>query len=427
MKLTLIVVIGGLLPIGLYWLFFGRTTMLTPEEARRLLADPRANVVLVDVRSSKEFSAYHVEGAINWPHDTISALRPPVAVPPQLAGKSIIVVCGSGGHGAASARKLRSLGIDNPVSIRGGMQEWLVMASAPCPAGMSVAATRPSLSIPIAFREAPLHEQWTALLTGFVVKPLYMLMSLLLVVLLFRQRSPDLAALRWALIFFFLGEAFCALNFLIYREASYLFEYLHSFGMVLAFGFTTYAVLEGIDIRLIKYSDPKAKCAAVALCRACIKHADAPCGLRRIFLLTIPAMVLVALMPLLVPFHENAYNTRILGDLYSYIHPVVHQIYEVRFLPLAAVLLFTASFWVLLFREKHPVPQSKILFACGMGAMGFSFLRMLLLAAFADNQVWFSAWEEITELLYVATAAGVLFVMRRGLFHAAPDAQTQPA
>ena len=66
----------------------------------------------------------------------------------------------------------------------------------------------PSASGPIepsAFRDSPLHEQWAAVLTGFGVKPAYMALSLVLVIILWRRKLPELAALRWGLLCFFLG------------------------------------------------------------------------------------------------------------------------------------------------------------------------------------------------------------------------------
>ena len=62
-------------------------------------------------------------------------------------------------------------------------------------------------------------------------------------------------------------------------------EYLHGVGMLLAVGFACYAVLEGADRRMIMLSDEKRRCAALGLCGRCIKHADVPCGLRRLFCL----------------------------------------------------------------------------------------------------------------------------------------------
>ena len=47
---------------------------------------------------------------------------------------------------------------------------------------------------------------------------------------------------------------------------------------------------------------------------------------------------------------------------------------------------------------------------------------MVLHMPFYDRLVWFNAWEETTELMYVASVAGTLWVFRRGLFH--PDVMT---
>jgi hypothetical protein len=213
---------------------------------------------------------------------------------------------------------------------------------------------------------------------------------------LWRQRSPDLAALRWAMISFFVGENFCAANYLISGDQSILFEYLHSYGMVLCFGLTIYALLEGIDRRLIRLSEPNAHCAALGLCRRCIKHAEVPCGLRRVFLWLIPAAMIVALAPLCAELLTVSYNTRIYGTFYNYAHPVIHQIFEIRYLPAAALVLLTASWVVLKWAPRNPVLWSKLFFAAGTGALGFSFFRLVLLQVYRDNLVWFGAWEELT-------------------------------
>ena len=47
--------------------------------------------------------------------------------------------------------------------------------------------------------------------------------------------------------------------------------------------------------------------------------------------------------------------------------------------------------------------------------MGFSWFRLILVASFMDNQVWFVAWEETTELLFVGLVYAVLTLFGRGL------------
>jgi hypothetical protein len=208
-------------------------------------------------------------------------------------------------------------------------------------------------------------------------------------------------------------------------EDSILLEHLHSIGMVLSLAFAAYALLEGLDIRLVHFSDD-VRCAAAGLCRACIKYSDVACGLRRMFLFLIPATAILAAIPLFSSFRETTYNTRIFGILHSYRHPVIHQFYELRFLPAAALILLAACFIVLYFFEHRTVPVSKILFSAAVGAAGFSYFRLFLVASFIDSQVWFAAWEETTELLFVGVIAGTLLIFGRSLGFAITPATDIP-
>jgi hypothetical protein len=273
-------------------------------------------------------------------------------------------------------------------------------------------SSHPSGDEAIPFRSSPPVEEWAAVFTGFVVKPLYTLLSLALVVVLWRQNAPDLVALRWAMLCFFVGENFCAANYFIGGEQSLLLEYLHSYGMVLCFGLTTFALLEGIDQRLIRLSDPQGRCAALGLCHRCIKHADAPCGLRRVFQFLIPAMAIVALAPFTAYVVPTSYDTTILGTPYNYSHPVLCQVFEKRYLPAAAVGLFVVSWGVLQYARRDAVLWSKIFFSAGVGAIGFSFFRLVAFHAYRDNLAWFGAWEEVTELLFILGVGAVLWVFR---------------
>ena len=271
------------------------------------------------------------------------------------------------------------------------------------------------------FHPSSLAEQWGAVLTGFAAKPFYEVLSLVLAIWLWRQRSPELAALCWAMIFFFIGENCCAVNYLFFSDRSYLFEYLHSFGMVACFGLTIYALLEGIDRRLIKLSDAEAKCAALGLCPRCIKYTNAACGLQRMFLLLIPAVMAICFMPLSADLIPLSYNTEIFGTFYNYSHSVVYQVFEVRYLPVTALVLLAISWGVLRMKKTEAVHWSKVFFAAGTGTLGFSFFRLILLHVYRDNLPWFAIWEEVTELLFIISAALVLWIFREGLFAAVRD------
>ena len=90
------------------------------------------------------------------------------------------------------------------------------------------------------YQEMSLFEKISAFIGGFVVKPLHMILSALAIWVLLRMRAPVMIALRWGLFFFLLGETSCAINYLVFKHGSHLAEYLHSYGMVVGFGFSFY-------------------------------------------------------------------------------------------------------------------------------------------------------------------------------------------
>ena len=59
----------------------------------------------------------------------------------------------------------------------------------------------------------------------------------------------------------------------------------------------------------------------------------------------------------------------------------------------------------------------KVLFAAGVGVLGFSFLRLVFFGIYQDNLIWFNFWEELTELMYMVGVGFALWTFRRGLLH----------
>jgi hypothetical protein len=94
-------------------------------------------------------------------------------------------------------------------------------------------------------------QQWQVVLYAFGIKPLYMALSFLLIVWIWRQKAADMTALRWGLVWFWLGETACSIDYIFFARASHFWEYAHGFGMAVGFSFIAYAALEGIDQRLI--------------------------------------------------------------------------------------------------------------------------------------------------------------------------------
>lgn len=269
--------------------------------------------------------------------------------------------------------------------------------------------------IEISFRESPRYQQWIAVISAFVIKPTYMLLSLCLIILLRKAKNSDLAALRWGLIAFLGGELFCAVNYLFFNEASHMMEYLHSFGMVASFGFIVFSIVEFFDKRIIKYSDINAKCVWFSVCKQCIKVKDVSCGLTRIFKWIVPSLILISLMPLNAVTQFVSYDTYILGSLYRYGHSELYQLFEIRYAPLTAIVFFIVSLFMMPRNHKDGVLISKVFFSVATGCIGFSFFRLILLSFYKENMLWFVFWEEATELLLIVFIAVILWIFREEL------------
>ncbi len=186
--------------------------------------------------------------------------------------------------------------------------------------------------------------------------------------------------------------------------------------MMVSFGFFTYAILEALDQRIIHYSDPEEKCAVLSLCHQCIKDGAVFCKLTRMLYFLIPSFIVLAFIPLLASIFSVSYNTTIFDVFYNYSHPVIYQVFEIRYCPIYAVMLFITSFLVLLLKKNNAVGLSKVLFAAGMGPLGFAFLRLILFSLYQDNLVWFNFWEELTELMFIVGVGFTLWIFQRGLF-----------
>jgi len=308
---------------------------------------------------------------------------------------------------------------------------------------------QPLLPESVVIRNIGAFEQWLVVITAFGVKPAYMLLSLIWIIWLWRRQATDLVALRWGLIFFLGGETACAANYILFAGNSALTDYLHSYGMAVGFSFVTYAILEGMDFRLIKYSPAKDRCAALSLCRACIKYATgsagapagvssrapkthhnqsqsetspagAPalpvCGLRRLFSFLIPALVVISLMLPCAAIKPLSHRINVLNSVQDFPTPMWAQLFEGHYCAWISVVLLLVSWGVLSFKRKDPVAVAKIFFAAAMGPLGFGLMRLFLRTAYREDLAWANIWEELTELIFVAGVGLVLWLFRGALF-----------
>ena len=408
-----LILIGGGLPVLIYALAFGSAPGLSSDEALLRLNEVGSRAVLVDVRSAQEFAQQHVVGAYHLPLIEIASLRDAADLPTALQGKELLLICESGVRSAQAARSLQALGFYRVYSIRGGMQSW-IRSSAEHPE-LAFSQIESGGVAGVIFRPMPLVQQVATIISGFGFKPLHMLLSLALGLLLLRQRPNDLRITGWGLLIFFAAEAACAVNYLVFDHQSYLAEYLHSFGMVLAFSFTIYALMEGLDRRVLHLSAPDKRCMLLGLCRGCIKYQQPVCKAQRLLLLGTGMLLTLGFLPLAAETSNASYSTNILGTPYHYCRLLLYQYYESRYLPASAIVLLGLAF-LLLLKRMHPISAAAHLFlAAGGGALLFGFFRLMLGMVFEHTLVWADFWEETTELMFVAGIAGVVWIYREAL------------
>jgi len=259
-------------------------------------------------------------------------------------------------------------------------------------------------------------EQWLVVITAFGVKPLYMLLSLVWIICLWRRQATDLLALRWGMILFLGGEIACATNYLVFDGKSAVADYFHSYGMAVGFSFVAYAFLEGMDLRLMRYSAVKDRCAALGLCRSCAKYADVPCGCRRLALFFLPALVVLTFLLPCAALNPVSYQVAILGSVQNFSNPMWSQLFESRYCAWVSLSLFLISWLVLLFKRNNSMAVAKVLLAAGMGPLGFGIMRLFLRSAYSQDLAWANIWEEITELLFVSGVGLVLWMFRHSFF-----------
>jgi hypothetical protein len=256
--------------------------------------------------------------------------------------------------------------------------------------------------------------QTLVVVTAFGAKPLYMLLALGLVWLLRREREREVRLLWWAMLSFFVGESFCALNYLFADDGSVAFEALHMLGMAGQNALLPWALFELLDRRVLRFSDPSAGCAAVRFCGRCYKNAAVACGAQRLFLVIVPALMLVSTLPFCLPPHAGTCLATVLGTDVTYGVGLWVELLEFRLFPSVALVLFAVALAQLWRGEQH-LRAAALPFFWGLGFAVFALLRFLLTRSFAERLAWADVWEELTELCVTLAVALGLWLFRQQL------------
>jgi rhodanese-related sulfurtransferase len=406
-------ILFGLLPLVLYWIVLGNVPTIDSAAALERLGNANSRVALIDVRPRPAYQERHIAGARSLPLTVILELDSAKDLPADLRNMTLLLVCDSGLLSAQATRHLSTQGV-KAYNIRGGMQDW----GRAWPQFKDMSSSRFELAggvVQEPFREMSRGEQAAAALALLWIKPAYMLLSAVVsLYLILRTKTVDLRSLGWSLMVFLIGEVFCAVNYAFLKDNSYFAEYMHSYSMAIAFGLAAYALLEGLDQRLVHFSQADKHCALLPVCGQCAKYQPVRCRIHRIAQLMGVSLIFLAAIPLLAPFSYIAYNTQIGPIIHYYSRPIVHQWVEARFSPALAILL---SGLALLIMQRiphitlHPLARSFLCAAAGF--LGFGMFRLMLGMVYTETLVWAIFWEELTELMFVATVMYLLWIFRR--------------
>jgi hypothetical protein len=152
------------------------------------------------------------------------------------------------------------------------------------------------------------------------------------------------------MLFFFVGENFCAANYLLTaHHDSFVLEYLHGFGMLLCFGFSVFAVFEGVD-HVVSRPTPTVD-VRLRRCVAAVRNTNlCPAASSGSFVGLAAALVAWILWSSTL-VRSLQYRD---SNLYSYVHLTAYQLYEMRYFLMIGSLAFLIGAAVLGLKHEAP-------------------------------------------------------------------------
>jgi rhodanese-related sulfurtransferase len=392
-----VIIIGIFLPPLIIGIPMLSAPSITPQKAVQLMKSGRDEILLVDVRSDAEHMTFSLKNSVNVPmvndnfdRQTLDAVFK--------GKKQILVICNVGISGAKATNTLIKMGYQNVLNVEGGLDGWISSELAPAEKRVNTLHGEDNGA---PFLALNLFEQLIITSAVFFIKPLYLTLSLIIVIMLWKRSEKYYIALKWAVISFYAGEMACAFNFLLFEDQSMLMEYFHSYGMIVFIGLLVYALFDIFDRHVINYSGHEQKCILLPLCKRCYKYDDAACNIWLLFLFIIPASIIIASIPLTASTGSYFHLGYVFDTPVVFGHPVMYQLIETSFSPAAAIVFLSLSCIPLILLREKGFEFSKVLFAMGIGPLGFSLMRFFLCWSFERNPVWADAWEEITELIII--------------------------
>jgi len=123
MKPVIILVTAGVV-LGIFsmtlFVEHNETNVLPQARLVELMASDRS-LLLLDVRTAKEFTEGHIPGAINIPHELLSARSAELG---NDKSRQIVVYCQSGYRAGVAEEILRAAGFSQLQHLQGDMRGW---------------------------------------------------------------------------------------------------------------------------------------------------------------------------------------------------------------------------------------------------------------------------------------------------------------
>jgi thiosulfate sulfurtransferase len=383
---------------------------IQPISAEALNQETSSNTppFIIDVSAESAYRENHIAGAI---HLNMAGIDGYAAKGPIAREGRIIIICVHGRDSQIAAATFMAYGYRNVYSLLGGTRRWHELGY-PLQSGSGIALEKKLLSPPVV--EISILSQVAMTAAAFVVKPAYVMMSLLVFLILWRKKSGDLVLIRNAMLVFFIGENACTLNYLVASNKSVGLEFIHGLGMVGAFFLLFWGLVRFVDDRVLHYIEPDKTCAFQRHCRHCWKKEPVACGLHRLALWLLPALVFVALIPVTMPLRPFKIVMPVFLSDVVWLKDFWNLFVEFRLYPiLGAVCFFMAFLW--LRKGQKALIKSQLPFFLALGFTSYSFFRFGLLLPFNENQAWADWWEESTEFIMIAMVVLLLVVFKNQL------------
>jgi rhodanese-related sulfurtransferase len=413
--------LAALLSLGpLAWFGWatGLPAALNPREAVATLDNQGDRAVLVDVREVGREPDPHIDGSVFLPLSAILAIESPDQLPAGLHGKTLLLICRSGITSARAARKLSSLGI-RAFTISGGLEAWALLGSE---AGDWPLISANPQAHDLVVQTGSALERAAAWATTAGLKPINLLLLLAVLALLSKSRAQDLRALLAGGVFLLTAEIISLLRFWPIPGPAVVLDYLQALALAAASGWFIYALILGLDLRILRYNAAASRCAMFGLCGSCVKfHPGTTCGLRQILKWLSPALMVLSLAPLFTPIVPQSYTTQITGFPLTQAHSVLIELVEKRYFPILGSLAFAAGFLMLYTELDRAVPKrTQHFLAAGLGVLVFTGVRLFFGSLFDQHVIWQNFWEETIILMVLAGTVSFLWHFRLRLFQNTP-------